>query len=67
LRKELGHIIGDGVNIDQILNPEWRSGRDVRATIWWNLIAMFKRHGLPYAFLLQGSFQNRLITPAPQD
>jgi len=67
IRKELGHIIGDGDHIQQILDPEWRNGRDVRATIWWNLIAMFRRYKLPYAFLLQGSFQNRLINPAPLD
>jgi pentatricopeptide repeat protein len=67
LRKELGHIIGDGNKIEQILDPEWRNGRDVRATIWWNLIVMLKRYNLPFAFLLQGSFQNRLISPGPQD
>eukprot|EP00751_Fragilariopsis_kerguelensis_P012796 CAMPEP_0170764652 /NCGR_PEP_ID=MMETSP0733-20121128/4138_1 /TAXON_ID=186038 /ORGANISM="Fragilariopsis kerguelensis, Strain L26-C5" /LENGTH=1350 /DNA_ID=CAMNT_0011105355 /DNA_START=28 /DNA_END=4082 /DNA_ORIENTATION=+ len=67
LRKELSHIIGSSNSIEQILNPEWRSGRDVRATIWWNMIAMFKRYQLPFSFLLQGSFQNRLINPIPQD
>ncbi len=67
LRKELGHIIGESKSITQILDPSWRSGRDVRATIWWNLIAMFKRYQLPYSFLLQGSFRNRLINPSPQD
>jgi pentatricopeptide repeat protein len=67
LRKELGHIIGDGDKVEQILDPEWRSGRDVRATIWWNLIVMLKRYTLPFTFLLQGSFKNRLINPAPQD
>jgi pentatricopeptide repeat protein len=67
LRKELGHIIGNSEGIHQILDPSWRSGRDVRATIWWNLIAMCKRHQLPFSFLLQGSFRNRLIQPSPQD
>ena len=68
LRKELGHIIGDGNKIEQILDPEWRNGGDVRATIWWNLIViMLKRYNLPFAFLLQGSFQNRLINPGPQN
>ncbi|KAG7361639.1 DENN (AEX-3) domain containing protein [Nitzschia inconspicua] len=67
IRKELGHIIGDGNNVEQLLDPDWRSGRDVRATIWWNLIVMLKRYNLPFAFLLQGSFKNRLITPGPQD
>jgi pentatricopeptide repeat protein len=67
LRKELGHIIGNTKGIHQILDPAWRSGRDIRATIWWNLIAMFKRNQLPFSFLLQGSFRNRLIHPVPQD
>ena len=67
LRKELGHIIGSSEGIQQILDPSWRSGNDVKATIWWNLIAMFKRYQLPFSFLLQGSFQNRLIHPIPQD
>ena len=67
LRKELGHIIGLDNSIDQILDPSWRSGRDVNAAIWWNLIVMFKRYRLPFSFLLQGSFQNRLINPVPQD
>jgi pentatricopeptide repeat protein len=67
LRKELGHIMGDGDKVEQILDPEWRSGRDVRATIWWNLIVLLKRYSLPYTFLLQGSFKNRLINPGPQD
>lgn len=67
LRKELGHIVGDGNKIQQLLDPEWRSGRDVRATIWWNLIVMLKRYNLPFTFLLQGSFTNRLINPGPQD
>jgi pentatricopeptide repeat protein len=67
LRKELNHIISVEDGIDVILNPEWRSGTDIQATMWWNLIAMFKRHDLPFSFLLQGSFKNRLINPVPQD
>jgi pentatricopeptide repeat protein len=67
LRKELGLIMGDENNIEHILDPTWRDRRDIRATIWWNLIVMFKRYGLPFSFLLQGSFQNRLINPVPQD
>ena len=67
LRKELGHIICGINSIEQILDPAWRSGTDIRATIWWNLITMFKRYQLPFSFLLQGSFRNRLINPVPQD
>jgi pentatricopeptide repeat protein len=68
LRKELGHIMtAGGSDISRILDPNWRCGRDIRATIWWNLVAMLKRHRLPFTFLLQGSFHNRLINPVPQD
>eukprot|EP00536_Pseudo-nitzschia_multiseries_P000357 jgi/Psemu1/317290/estExt_fgenesh1_pm.C_50007 len=67
LRKELGHLIGGTNSIEHILDPAWRSGGDIRATIWWNLVAMFKRYQLPFSFLLQGSFRNRLINPVPQD
>jgi pentatricopeptide repeat protein len=67
LRKELNHIISAEDGIDIILNPDWRSGRDINATLWWNLIVMFKRYDLPFSFLLQGSFKNRLINPVPQD
>jgi len=67
LRKELHHIIKMENGIDTILNPEWRSGTDIQATLWWNLIVMLRRHELPYSFLLQGSFKNRLINPVPQD
>eukprot|EP00934_Nitzschia_sp_Nitz4_P000654 Nitzschia sp. Nitz4//scaffold8_size234185//133089//136932//NITZ4_001270-RA/size234185-augustus-gene-0.271-mRNA-1//-1//CDS//3329559845//654//frame0 len=67
LRKELSHLVDKENGIDSVLNPEWRSGTDIGATLWWNLVAMFKRHDLPFSFLLQGSFQNRLINPLPED
>ena len=65
LRKELQNIIHGADGIEGMLNPEWRSGTDIRATLWWNLIVSFKRYRLPLSFLLQGSFQNRLINPTP--
>jgi pentatricopeptide repeat protein len=67
LRKELNHVILGENGIDMMLDPEWRSGTDIRATLWWNLIVMCNRYRLPFSFLLQGSFQNRLINPVPQD
>lgn len=67
LRKELSHVIDGDKGIDLILDPEWRSGQQVGSTIWWNLVALFKHYKLPFSFLLQGSFQNRLISPIPQD
>jgi pentatricopeptide repeat protein len=67
LREELENIIHGAEGIDEMLNPEWRSGSDIRATLWWNLIVSFNRYRLPVSFLLQGSFQNRLINPTPDD
>lgn len=65
LRKELEFVIHGTDGVDGMLDPEWRSGTDIRATLWWNLIVHFNRCRLPLAFLLQGSFQNPLVTPTP--
>ena len=67
MRKELNHVMSRENGIDLILDPAWRNGNDIKATLWWNLIVLCKRQKLPFAFLLQGSFQNRLINPVPQD
>lgn len=65
LRKELEFVIRGTGGVEEMLKPEWRSGTDIRATLWWNLIVHFRRCNLPVAFLLQGSFHNRLINPTP--
>ena len=65
LRKEIHNILRQGNGIDTILHPEWRSKSDINATLWWNIILCFRRENLPLSFLLQGSFKNRLILPAP--
>jgi pentatricopeptide repeat protein len=67
LRKEIGHAIDDDDGAGLILDPDWRRGTEVSATLWWNLIVLFRHYGLPFTFLLQGSFSNRLISPVPQD
>ena len=67
LRKELDHVMKALGGVDKMLDPEWRNGTDIRATLWWNLIVLCSQYRLPFAFLLQGSFQNRLINPVPQD
>ena len=73
LRKELHYIIKDQneINgesgIDKILNPAWRSGSDICSTLFWNLIVCCRRYRLPYTFLLQGNFHNRLILPRKPD
>jgi pentatricopeptide repeat protein len=65
LRKELEFVIHGTRGVEEMLDPEWRRGTDIRATLWWNLIVHFRRYHLPVAFLLQGSFHNRLINPTP--
>jgi len=67
LRKEFQHFIKGERGIDRVLNPEWRNGTDIRATLFWNLMATCRRYKLPFTFLLQGSFQNRLILPRSPD
>lgn len=74
LRKEFHHIIKEHTElnegesgIDKILNPAWRSGTDICSTLFWNLIVCCRRYRLPYTFLLQGNFHNRLILPRKPD
>jgi hypothetical protein len=63
LRKELQKIIKGETGIEGMLRPEWRSGADIRATLYWNLIVLCRRYRLPFSFLMQGNFQNRLVLP----
>ena len=63
LRKLLHAATKGGDEIEVILDPKWRDGTGISATIWWNLIISFKRYKLPITFLLQGSFGKRLIIP----
>ena len=65
LRKEIHNVLRYGDGIDVMLQPKWRTLSDINATLWWNTIVWLKRYKLPISFLLQGSFRNRLILPAP--
>ena len=68
VRKSLQHIIKGETGIEGMLDPQWRNGTDIRATLFWNLIVLFRRYNLPFGFLLQGSIQGRLILPrTPND
>jgi hypothetical protein len=67
LRKEIHNILRQGDGIDVMLQPKWRTESDINATLWWNTIVWLKRYKLPISFLLQGSFRNRLILPAPAE
>lgn len=65
LRKELDAVAKSEGGIEAMTKPEWRNGTDIHSTIWWNLIVLCRKYKLPYTYLLQGSFQNRLISPTP--
>lgn len=69
LRKAIHHVIkGEGGGIQAMLDTGWRDGTDMRATLYWNLIVLFRRYNLPFMFLLQGSVGGRMILPRlPQD
>lgn len=59
--------MADRSGIEDILDPEWRQKENKNAVLWWNLILSFMRYRLPFTFLLQGSFQEKLISPMPDD
>ena len=67
IKKELQRIIDSPVGIDGITSREWRDSSDWTATLFWNLILLFRRYRLPFAFLLQGSFENMVILPPKPD
>jgi pentatricopeptide repeat protein len=67
VRRELQHVIKGDTGIEGMLDPQWRNGTDIRATLFWNLIVLFRHYHLPFGFLLQGSIKGRLILPRTPD
>jgi hypothetical protein len=65
LRRELDSVAKGEGGIEAMTKPDWRSGTDIHSTLWWNMIVLCRKHRLPFTYLLQGSFQNRLINPTP--
>jgi pentatricopeptide repeat protein len=66
VRRGLQHYIKSegSVGIDAMLDPAWRSGTDIQATLFWNIMVLCRRYRLPFSFMLHGSFrQNRLVLP----
>lgn len=54
--------------VDAIIDPNFRVGNGINATLWWNMIVTFRRFKIPYTFLLQGSYKDQqLIMPLPED
>jgi hypothetical protein len=61
LREIRSIMTANGGGVDQILAEEFRSGTDISATLWWNMVVTFRRYKIPFVFLFQGSFHNNLI------
>ena len=58
----------DLVGIEGIIDPKFREGTGINATLWWNLIVTFTRFKIPFTFLLQGSYPDQqLIMPTLED
>lgn len=67
LEKELRLKMSDREGLEDILDPTWREKENKNAVLWWNLILSFMRFRCPFTFLLQGSFEQKLIGPMPDD
>jgi len=56
------------IGIEGIIDPSFRAGNGINATLWWNLILCFRRYKIPFSYLLQGSYEDQqLIMPAMTD
>jgi hypothetical protein len=56
------------VGIDAIIDPRFREGSGLNATLWWNMIVTFMRFQIPFTYLLQGSYEHQqLIMPTMTD
>lgn len=67
LLSEIKNIISGPDGIDVIIDPKFREGSGINASLWWNMIVTFSRFKLPYTFLLQGSSSTQLIMPSLED
>uniref|UniRef100_A0A7S3DVC3 dDENN domain-containing protein n=1 Tax=Entomoneis paludosa TaxID=265537 RepID=A0A7S3DVC3_9STRA len=67
LQKEIRSVMSDVNGIDSLLDPAWREKEYKNAVLWWNLVLSCMRYRLPFTFLLQGSFEQNLIAPMPEE
>jgi pentatricopeptide repeat protein len=67
LQKEIRSVMSDVEGINNLLDPEWRGKEYKNAVLWWNLVLSCMRYRFPFSFLLQGSFEQNLIAPMPED
>lgn len=65
IRKELSAVANGEGGMEVLTKPEFRAGADIQSTLWWNLVVLCRKYRLPFSCLLQGSFENRLISPTP--
>lgn len=66
LQKEIRTVMADREGIENLLSPVWREGENKNAVLWWNLVLSCMRYRFPFTFLLQGSFEQNLIAPMPE-
>jgi len=67
LQKEIRSVMSDREGIENLLDPAWRQQEYKNAVLWWNLVLSCMRYRFPFSFLLQGSFEQNLIAPMPED
>jgi len=67
LQKEIRSVMSDVEGTANLLSPEWREKEYKNGVLWWNLVLSCMRYRFPFSFLLQGSFEQNLIAPMPED
>merc|ERR1712192_156943 len=67
LQKEIRSVMSDSDGIEHLLSPEWRGKEYKNVVLWWNLVLSCMRYRFPFSFILQGSFDQNLIAPMPED
>jgi len=67
LQKEIRSVMSDREGIENLISPSWRDQEYKNAVLWWNLVLSCMRYRFPFSFLLQGSFEQNLIAPMPED
>lgn len=67
LQKEIRSVMSEREGIDNLLSPKWREEEYKNSVLWWNLVLSCMRYRFPFSFLLQGSFEQNLIAPLPED
>ena len=67
LQKEIRSVMSDREGIENLLDPAWRDEEYKNSVLWWNLVLSCMRYRFPFSYLLQGSFDQNLIAPMPED